>query len=126
MANPSLSREKIPWFPTINPDLCIGDQDCVNFCKNDVLAFDQDAFKAIVVNPYRCVVGCDACSKICPQEAIRFPNRAELRATLRRLREEVPQVQITPGWPVSARRPASCTGSPGDPATRSPAQSCGD
>lgn len=57
MGTPNLQREKIPWFPTIDPDLCIGGQDCVNFCKNDVLAFDEATFKVIVVNPYNCVVG---------------------------------------------------------------------
>jgi NAD-dependent dihydropyrimidine dehydrogenase PreA subunit len=88
MANATIPREKIPWFPTIDPDLCIGDQDCVNFCKNDVLAFDEDSFKVIVVRPYNCVVGCDACSKICPQEAIKFPDKEEFRATLRTLRLE--------------------------------------
>jgi NAD-dependent dihydropyrimidine dehydrogenase PreA subunit len=88
MANSSLPREKIPWFPTLDADLCIGDQDCVSFCKNNVLAFDEDTFKAIVVNPFKCVVGCDACAKICPQEAIKFPDQEEFRTTLRRLREE--------------------------------------
>jgi len=88
MAIPKLQREQIPWFPTIDIDLCIGDQDCVNFCKNNVLAFDEDTFKVIVVNPYNCVVGCDSCAKICSQEAIHFPSQDALRATLRRLRSE--------------------------------------
>jgi NAD-dependent dihydropyrimidine dehydrogenase PreA subunit len=97
MTNSSLPREKIPWFPTIDPDLCIGDQDCINFCKNNVLAFDEDAFKVIVVNPYNCVLGCDACSKICPQDAIQFPDKEEFRATLRRLRAETqPSKTIQP------------------------------
>jgi NAD-dependent dihydropyrimidine dehydrogenase PreA subunit len=88
MSSVKIPREKIPWFPTIDPDLCIGEGDCINFCKNEVLAFDEDGFKAIVVNPYNCVVGCDACSQICPQEAIKFPDKEEFRATLRRLRTE--------------------------------------
>jgi len=36
-------------------------------------------------------VGCDACAKICPQEAIKFPDKEELRATLRKLRAEAQQ-----------------------------------
>lgn len=88
MANVAVPREKIPWFPTIDPDLCIGDQDCVDFCKNNVLAFDEATFKVIVVNPYNCVVGCDSCARICPQEAIHFPSQANLRNTLRKLRSE--------------------------------------
>jgi NAD-dependent dihydropyrimidine dehydrogenase PreA subunit len=107
MAIPKLQREKIPWFPTIDPDLCIGDQDCVNFCKNNVLAFDEDTFKVIVVNPYNCVVGCDSCAKICPQEAIHFPSQDVLRATLRRLRSDALDAKsaIGPGGDaVSAER----------------------
>lgn len=88
MANLTIPRDKIPWFPTIDPDPCIGDQDCVNFCKSNVLAYDQNTFKVIVVNPYNCVVGCDSCAKICPQEAIHFPSQADLRDTLRKFRSE--------------------------------------
>jgi NAD-dependent dihydropyrimidine dehydrogenase PreA subunit len=102
MANPTIPREKIPWFPTIDPDLCIGDQDCINFCKNDVLAFDEGSFKAIVVKPYNCVVGCDACAKICPQEAIKFPEKEEFRATLRRLRMEAQGAESAPSPPAEA------------------------
>ena len=38
---PSVPREKIPWFPTIDVDACIGDQECVKFCKNDVFVWDE-------------------------------------------------------------------------------------
>jgi NAD-dependent dihydropyrimidine dehydrogenase PreA subunit len=88
MVNVATLREKIPWFPTIDPDLCIGDQDCVEFCKNNVLAFDENTFKVLVVNPYNCVVGCSSCATICPQEAIHFPSQADLRNTLRKLHSE--------------------------------------
>ncbi len=88
MKSQTIPRAKIPWFPTIDPDLCICDKDCVEFCHNNVLAFDADSFKAIVVNPYNCVIGCESCAKICPQEAIHFPDQAELRRTLRKLSEE--------------------------------------
>lgn len=99
-----LQRERIPWFPAIDPDLCIGDQVCIAFCKNNVLAFDENTFKVIVANPYNCVVGCDSCAKICPQEAIHFPGQGALRAMLRRLRSEAldakpvvsPAVDATP------------------------------
>jgi NAD-dependent dihydropyrimidine dehydrogenase PreA subunit len=90
MANVAIPRDKIPWFPTIDPDLCIGDQDCVDFCKNNVLAYNENTFKVIVANPYNCVLGCDACATICPQEAIHFPSQADLRNTLRKLRSELP------------------------------------
>jgi NAD-dependent dihydropyrimidine dehydrogenase PreA subunit len=93
MANSGIVREKIPWFPTIEADLCIGDQDCISFCRNDVLAFDEDAFKAIVVKPYNCVLGCDSCAKLCPQDAIHFPDPGEFRATLRKLRIEAQEAK---------------------------------
>jgi NAD-dependent dihydropyrimidine dehydrogenase PreA subunit len=102
MPSPALPRENIPWFPTIDPDLCIGDQDCVSFCKNGVLAFDEDSFKVIVVRPYNCVVGCDACSKICPQEAIKFPDKEEFRGTLRRLRLEAQEAERAASPPAEA------------------------
>lgn len=88
IVNPAVPREKIPWFPAIDADLCIGDQDCVNFCRNDVLGFDEHSSKVIVVHPYNCVLGCDSCAKICPQEAIHFPSQEDLRTTLRKLRAD--------------------------------------
>jgi NAD-dependent dihydropyrimidine dehydrogenase PreA subunit len=116
MASINIPREKIPWFPTIDPDLCIGDQDCVNFCRNNVLAFDEDTFKAVVVNPYNCVVGCDACAKICPQGAITFQDKEELRATLRRLRAEAQEQKTTPSMEKESNKaevagPAAAAGS---------------
>jgi len=34
------------------------------------------------------VLGCDSCAQICPVEAISFPDKDELRASLRKLRQE--------------------------------------
>jgi NAD-dependent dihydropyrimidine dehydrogenase PreA subunit len=102
MANPTIPREKIPWFPTIDPDLCIGDQDCVNLCKNDVLAFDEDSFKVSVIKPNNCVVGCSACAQICPQEAIKFPEKEGFRATLRKLRLEAQEAERAAAPPAEA------------------------
>ncbi len=96
MASSQIPREKIPWFPTIDYDLCAGDQECFNFCKNDVFEWDEDNKRPIVKNPYNCVVGCQACINICPVEAISFPNKEELRAILRRLRAEMAGVSIDP------------------------------
>lgn len=84
----SLPRELIPWFPTIDYDLCLGDQDCFRFCKNQVFVWNPERERPVVENPYNCVVGCQACINICPVEAIRFPSKEELRETLKRLRVE--------------------------------------
>jgi NAD-dependent dihydropyrimidine dehydrogenase PreA subunit len=88
MPSGTIPREKIPWFPTVDNDKCIGEQECYNFCKNDVFAWDAENSRPTVQNPYNCVVGCQACINICPAEAISFPDMDELRATLRRLRAE--------------------------------------
>jgi ferredoxin len=44
-----------------------------------------------VANPYSCTVGCSNCVRICPNEAITFPDMEELAATLKRLRSEMQQ-----------------------------------
>ena len=79
----SVPRDKIPWFPKIDFDACIGDQECVNFCKNDVFKWDEVGGRPIVANPYKCVLGCDACMQICPVEAITFPSQQDLRQMIR-------------------------------------------
>lgn len=89
--SPSVPREKIPWFPTIDVDACIGDQECVKFCRNDVFVWDELNTRPGVVHPFNCVVGCSACAQICPVEAIHFPSKEELRCTLRALAQEAHQ-----------------------------------
>ena len=79
MPEPKAPREKIPWFPTINNDVCIGDKECFNFCKNDVFTWDEVNEHPIVANTYHCVLGCNACMQICPVEAITFPSQQELK-----------------------------------------------
>ncbi len=85
MAKLKVPREKIPWFPVIDYDACIHDQECVNFCKNNVFGWNEALAVPEVARPYNCVVGCDACAKICPAEAIRFPPMEEFKVTLRKL-----------------------------------------
>ena len=92
----AIPREKIPWFPTVDEKLCIGDQECFHFCKNGVFAWDEENARPIVQNPYQCVVGCQACLNICAAEAIRFPGKEELRETLKRLRAEMQQSEPEP------------------------------
>jgi NAD-dependent dihydropyrimidine dehydrogenase PreA subunit len=86
-------REKIAWFPTVNNEVCIGDQECFNFCKSDVFKWDEAEARPIVANPYKCVLGCDACMQICPVEAITFPSRQELRQMIRQAAPRAPQGQ---------------------------------
>lgn len=85
MAQIKVPREKIPWYPTIDADRCIHDRECIDFCKNNVFDWDDALAVPVVARPYNCVVGCDACAKICPSEAISFPPMDEFKATLRHL-----------------------------------------
>lgn len=84
----TLPRERIPWFPTVDTERCVGDQVCVEFCKNDVYRWDEEHAHPIVANPYHCVLGCNACMELCPVQAISFPAPQELREMIRRLRTE--------------------------------------
>lgn len=85
MSNLKVPREKIPWYPAVNYDQCIHDRACIDFCRNGVFAWNEALGLPEVVRPNNCVVGCDACARICPSGAITFPPQAEFKATLRRL-----------------------------------------
>ena len=81
-----IPREEIPWYPEIDADLCTGCGSCLEFCANGVFEENGDVVK--VVQPYNCVVACDACARACPTDAIRFPDKRELVLKLRALRAE--------------------------------------
>lgn len=83
-----ISREEIPWFPTIDEETCIGCKECVQFCPNEVLEFDEQAGKARVKYPSNCVVECKACAKLCPVDAISFPNEVEFSAFIKKKLDE--------------------------------------
>ncbi|MGQ9781893.1 MAG: 4Fe-4S dicluster domain-containing protein [Nitrososphaeria archaeon] len=86
-----IPREKIPWFPRIDYNLCTGCLTCLKIDRSaghNVYSVEGNPPRPVVKNPYQCVVGCEACSKMCPNNAITFPSRSDLRETLRRLREE--------------------------------------
>lgn len=89
MASPSLPREKIPWFPSISYDLCKSTKECLAFCPTNVFAWDEAGARTVVANPYCCTVGCSNCVRICPNQAIAFPDMAEFATTLKRLRSEM-------------------------------------
>jgi len=90
----SYPRDKLQWYPTIKYDACTGDRACIEFCGNNVFDWDDEERHPIVQSPLNCVVGCDSCAKICPVEAITFPSKDELRASLKRLRVEFQQERV--------------------------------
>jgi len=54
---------------SINEDLCIGCQICVDVCAEDVLRFDKDKKKPYVAYPMDCL-GCGACAWFCPKKCV--------------------------------------------------------
>jgi len=81
-----IPREKIPWFPTIDPEKCTNCGACLAFCSNGVFAQGDRSME--VAAPFNCVVGCSACKGECPVEALSFPTNEELIKVLRELREK--------------------------------------
>jgi NAD-dependent dihydropyrimidine dehydrogenase PreA subunit len=81
-----IPREEIPWFPQVDVSLCEGCSSCVEFCSQHVFEFFDG--KSQVVRPNNCLVGKSSCKIFCPDGAISFPTRTELKSTLTRLRKK--------------------------------------
>jgi len=81
-------REKIPWYPRVDYDKCIGCRQCFEFCGNNVYEWDDENNHPVVRNPNNCVINCVACAKICPQEAISFPSKEEIEELVKQLKGE--------------------------------------
>jgi NAD-dependent dihydropyrimidine dehydrogenase PreA subunit len=92
MAGFVVSREKFPWFPTINYDACTRDLDCLNFCVHEVFDWDPATGRPVVAHPYDCVPGCTSCIEVCKAGALSLPSKQQWRSTLRRLRAQAPAV----------------------------------
>lgn len=78
-----IPREEIPWYPTIDAEKCIGCRECISICKNGVLAFDETVQKSTVSKPYNCVVECRTCARLCPADAISFPDEMEFNSFIK-------------------------------------------
>lgn len=85
----TIPRDRVDWAPVIDYEACLHDRACLDFCKSDVFAWNEEAMRVEVVNPRNCVIGCTSCAQICPAEAISFPDKDELTRTLRRLKADV-------------------------------------
>jgi NAD-dependent dihydropyrimidine dehydrogenase PreA subunit len=84
-----IPRRLIPWYPTIDADRCTGCGKCGEFCLDDVYGYLPDGTYG-VVNPYHCEVYCSSCAHACGVEAIAFPDRKEIKATIKELRKTYP------------------------------------
>ena len=84
-----IPRERIPWQPSISTEKCISCCVCLDTCPNSVFVLNEGEGIAEVADPENCVVLCDKCAEFCEQEAITFPDKAEMKQLIGRLVREV-------------------------------------
>lgn len=83
-----IPREKIPWFPVIDYSKCDFCMECDKFCPHQVFEKREGSPSLIVANPNNCVVFCRACAKTCGPDALSFPNKPDIIALIKQVREE--------------------------------------
>ena len=59
---------------TVDDELCMGCEDCVDYCQFDALELDSDSI--MQVNRVRCV-GCGVCVPACPEDALTLARRPD-------------------------------------------------
>ena len=78
-AIPTFTPEKLMeqagrrWYPVIDYSRCTNCMECIDFCLFGV--YGVDSLERInVENQDNCKKGCPACSRVCPEHAIMFPD----------------------------------------------------
>lgn len=61
------------WYPVIDYSRCTNCMECVDFCLFGVYGVDGGE-NILVEQPDNCRKGCPACSRVCPENAIIFPQ----------------------------------------------------
>jgi NAD-dependent dihydropyrimidine dehydrogenase PreA subunit len=61
------------WYPVIDYSRCTNCMECIDFCLFGVYGVDG-AETILVEQPDNCRKGCPACSRVCPENAIIFPQ----------------------------------------------------
>ncbi|HAY81980.1 MAG TPA: ferredoxin family protein [Planctomycetaceae bacterium] len=61
------------WYPVIDYSRCTNCMECIDFCLFGVYGIDT-AETILVEQPDSCRKGCPACSRVCPENAIIFPQ----------------------------------------------------
>jgi NAD-dependent dihydropyrimidine dehydrogenase PreA subunit len=61
------------WYPVIDYNRCTNCMECIDFCLFGVYGVDG-AETILVEQPDNCRKGCPACSRVCPENAIIFPQ----------------------------------------------------
>jgi len=129
VAIPRSRRRRFPWFPTLNPEVCLADLECLNYCPADVFDWDPATGKPVVARPYDCIPGCRSCAERCKGKGISLPGKKEVVAALERIRaedglsssgerrkrsgasERVPVALLSPGGEKKGRRRSRQQGS---------------
>lgn len=61
------------WYPVIDYSRCTNCMECIDFCLFGVYGVDGQE-RILVENQDNCKKGCPACSRVCPEQAIMFPD----------------------------------------------------
>ncbi len=61
------------WYPVIDYSRCTNCMECIDFCLFGVYGVDHGE-TILVEQPDNCRKGCPACSRVCPENAIIFPQ----------------------------------------------------
>jgi hypothetical protein len=61
------------WYPVIDYSRCTNCMECIDFCLFGVYGVDGQE-RILVENQDNCKRGCPACSRVCPEHAIMFPE----------------------------------------------------
>ncbi len=61
------------WYPVIDYSRCTNCMECIDFCLFGVYGVDK-LDRIFVENQDSCKKGCPACSRVCPEHAIMFPD----------------------------------------------------
>jgi Pyruvate/2-oxoacid:ferredoxin oxidoreductase delta subunit len=61
------------WYPVIDYSRCTNCMECIDFCLFGVYGVDG-LDRIFVENQDSCKKGCPACSRVCPEHAIMFPD----------------------------------------------------
>ncbi len=61
------------WYPVIDYSRCTNCLECIDFCLFGVYGVDK-IDTILVEQPDNCRKGCPACSRVCPENAIIFPQ----------------------------------------------------
>jgi Pyruvate/2-oxoacid:ferredoxin oxidoreductase delta subunit len=61
------------WYPVIDYSRCTNCMECLDFCLFGVYGVDK-MDRILVEDQDNCKKGCPACSRVCPEQAIIFPD----------------------------------------------------